>query len=378
MKKLFKYDSKGKIREWSVKTEGDSYIVSHGLKDGKIQEKTTVCKAKNIGKSNETTPEEQALLEAKAKHVFQVVRDDYHEDVEKSGLQLRPMLAMDYRKVGHRVDWKRAWTQPKLDGLRLTAGNRWIDNSDHEMMTRKGDTYNVPHLMESTKMLLRIVNDICDKQGHSQCQALDGEAYIHGLPLQKITSLARKYRKGKTEQLKYYIFDLIIPDMGFGKRYNILVKALREFNKIDNDHFVLVPVDTATNEDQMKELHGKYLEQGYEGLMIRHHDAHYGYGKRSADLFKYKEFFDCEALIIDIWSDKNNNCMLTVQLKNGLECGVTPKRTHDARKEMLNQKDDLIGKWITVKYQALTDDGNLQFPVGLDIRECDAEGNPIV
>ena len=94
--------------------------------DGKKQSKTTKTKSKNIGKSNETSPEEQAILEAKAKWVKQIEREDYNEVPENSGKQLRPMLALDYRKVPHRVNWENACSQPKLDGLRLTAGTRWI------------------------------------------------------------------------------------------------------------------------------------------------------------------------------------------------------------------------------------------------------------
>lgn len=368
---LYKIDSKGKIREWSVRTEGNKFIVSHGLKGGKIQEKSTVCKAKNIGKSNETTPEGQAELEAQSKWNFQVQREDYATEPEKSGQQLRPMLAMDYRKVPHRVDWSDTIAQPKLDGLRLTAGYRWREDRTHEMMTRKGDTYSVPHLETSTQTLLEIINLNCN----GICQALDGEAYIHGMPLQQITSLARKYKKGKTEKLKYYVFDLVIPELTFVERYELLVESI---DGLGDDNFVVVPTDSIFDEDEMRLQHGIYLEQGYEGLMIRHKSAQYGFAKRSPDLFKYKQFFDTEALIEDVWEDKNGNAMLTVVLKNGLSCGVTPKRTHDERKEMLNQRSDLIGQWITVKYQAETDDGNLQFPVGLDLRECDLEGNPIV
>ena len=371
MKKLFKYDSKGKVREWSVRTEGDTVIVSHGLEDGKIQEKPTVSKAKNIGKSNETTPAEQAILEAQSKWNFQVDREDYHEDIEKSGLQLRPMLARDYLKVPHQVDFSRTVAQPKLDGLRLTAGNRWIDKQNHEMMSRKGDTYKVPHLMESSQTLLDIVNLNCD----NQCQALDGEVYIHGMQLQKITSLARKYRPGETEKLEYHIFDLIIPDMSFTDRHEILRESLKG---LGNKNFVLVPYHEITSDEEMKIRHGQYVLQGYEGLMIRHSNGLYGYATRSSDLFKYKHFFDDEFKIIDVWEDNNGNAMLQVILDNGLECGVTPKRTHEVRKEMLNQKDELIGKWITVKYQGFTEDKILQFPVGLDLRECDDDGNPIV
>lgn len=376
---LYAYDSKGKIRQWDCRSEGNVVIVTHGLKDGKMQEKRTVCKAKNVGRSNETTPEQQADLEARSKWNFQIQREDYAEDVEKSGLQLRPMLALDYTKVPHRVNWADVYTQPKLDGLRLTAGSRFHDvvnsTGEHELMTRKGEIYDIPHLMGVTKNLLDMVNEKCD----GRCVALDGEAYIHGMPLQKITSLARKNQKG-SEKLVYMLFDLVIKDMPFRERYDLLKDTLEEYNR-QNSPFTremeLVPVDMVSSEDVMKHFHGVYTEQGYEGLMIRHASSEYKMG-RSPDLFKYKHFLDTEVKILEVWRDKNGNAVLTCQLKNGLTCKVTPKRTHDERKQMLKDAKDYVGKWITVKYQAETDDGNLQFPIGLDLRECDEHGNPLL
>ncbi len=383
---LFIRDSKGKERQWTVWTEDANVIVEHGLVTGKKTQKKIVAKAKNIGKANETTPAEQALLEAQAKWTFQVQREDYHQNINMAGLQLRPMLALDYLKVPHRVRWDSAVAQPKLDGLRLTAGNRYTDGreSPFEMMTRKGETYSVPHMTDPCIELLGIVNSLCD----GKCIALDGEAYIHGMPLQQITSRARKYQKGLTEELQYWLFDLIIPGMTFEDRYDLIHQSLSQIGS--NDLFNVVPVDKLDS-DNINTLQGAYMELGYEGLMIRHADSEYGIASRSPDLFKYKQFFDDEFCIIDVWEDNNNNAMFTVEIRDGqkLKCNdhvsterltfdCTPKRTHDERKAMLANADDFIGKWITVKYQALTDDGKPQFPVGLAIRECDENGNPLV
>lgn len=368
---LYATDSKGKIRQWSISTEGDTYTVVHGVKDGKMQSKSTKCKAKNTGKANATTPEEQAVLEAQAKWTFQVDRDDYHWDVTKANRQIRPMLALDYLKVPHRVNWKQVTAQPKLDGVRLTYGRRYREEPGHEAMTRKGETYTVPHLTDPTKRLLSIVNSLCD----NKCLALDGEAYIHGMSLQNIMRLVKKYRKGETEKVQYHLFDLVIPGSTFAKRYTILQKALELYGHAN--YFVLVPCTPISNEADMITLHGKYTEQGYEGAILRHVDAEYGIAKRSPDLFKYKHFMDDEARITDVWEDSNGNAMVTVIQKNGKECKVTPKRTHEERKAMLTQKDKLIGQWITCKFQAYTDDEIMQFPIGMALRKCNDAGVPI-
>ncbi|WP_225393788.1 hypothetical protein, partial [Escherichia coli] len=62
--KLYGKDSKGKLKQWTVYTDGAVVTVAHGRVGGKITEKSYTAEAKNIGRSNETTPEEQAELEA--------------------------------------------------------------------------------------------------------------------------------------------------------------------------------------------------------------------------------------------------------------------------------------------------------------------------
>ena len=57
-------------KQWSVEVlevDADHYIVrsQHGIRDGKlVTHDTDVTEGKNIGRSNETTPRQQALLEA--------------------------------------------------------------------------------------------------------------------------------------------------------------------------------------------------------------------------------------------------------------------------------------------------------------------------
>lgn len=74
---LYHQAKSGKIHVWRVWTEGDTIVTEHGQVDG---EKLTARKRatpKNVGRSNETTAEEQARLEAKS--MWQKKRDHkYH------------------------------------------------------------------------------------------------------------------------------------------------------------------------------------------------------------------------------------------------------------------------------------------------------------
>lgn len=388
MKTLLKRDTAGKTRFWKVKTNDNKIIVEHGVwpitEDSKIVKQVTVCKGKNIGKKNETTPEEQAKLEAKSKWVKRIERDDYHWDVEKAGKQLRPMLAHDYHKVGHRIKgFKKLLLQPKLDGLRVLAGRfkNIKGNEVFALTTRRGERHNVTHLNTDVEKLLSKVNKYLKKAypGY-KCLAIDGELYNHNMSLQTITSLARK-KQDRTSEIEMWVFDLVIPNMSNYDRQKVIEKVLP---RVKGN---ILPVQTIevnlkdTFDEEVRKLifkthHDQFVKLGFEGLMVRSHIGHYDISQRSDSLMKYKVFFEEEFRIIDTWTDKNDLIMLKVEIEDGITCDVTPKRTHAERKQMLNEY--LIGKWLTVKYQAKTEDGNLQFPVGLGIRKCDKDGSPLV
>ena len=68
LEKLYKVDSQGRLREWTMHIDDNSFYAVKGLVGMKLtQDKPTTSTAKNIGRSNETTDAEQAVLEAMAK-----------------------------------------------------------------------------------------------------------------------------------------------------------------------------------------------------------------------------------------------------------------------------------------------------------------------
>jgi len=114
---LYKKDSKNKIREWAIQVTDSTIIINHGLLDGKKVEKIKQIKTgKNIGKKNETTPEEQAVLEATS--TWQKQKDKgYFETIEEAKTEqvYLPMLAHMFTKRKHNIVYP-AYVQPKLDG----------------------------------------------------------------------------------------------------------------------------------------------------------------------------------------------------------------------------------------------------------------------
>ena len=119
---LYKIDSKGKIREWFMEVQGSQYRTYSGLEHGKqVISEWHKAEAKNTGKANATTDEQQAHAEVEAKYKHQLDRK-YRKDVGavKELHYTQPMLAGDWNKRKAKVKFP-VWTQPKLDGIRCIA-----------------------------------------------------------------------------------------------------------------------------------------------------------------------------------------------------------------------------------------------------------------
>ena len=65
--KLFSRAVNGKTLEYTIEVKENKFRTISGYTDGvKTTSEWTICQGKNIGKKNETTPEQQALAEAQA------------------------------------------------------------------------------------------------------------------------------------------------------------------------------------------------------------------------------------------------------------------------------------------------------------------------
>ena len=365
--KLCGLDSKGRVKEWSVYVDGDTVYVEHGLKDGKKQIKTTVCKPKNVGKSNETTPEQQAQLEAQSKWNKQKDKN-YHEDLDNAKPLENPMLAQDYRKQGHRMGFP-CIAQPKLDGVRCL-----IKRDGDRLVFKSRGNKEYPIIEDIARQLFPVFR-------YWPNLMLDGELYIHGKPLEDIVSAVKKHNDD-TKDVVFVMFDSYSPDepdMPVEQRLQGLKKlsmsVILPLNPEEGTSRVyLVDDHLVRSEDEMVDLHNTFVERGFEGIMLRQIDSPYKLNTRSADLQKYKCFEEGEFEILDVGVDKLNHAVFVVAVGDEIVCEVKMRGSDEYRKHLWETAEDHIGKWITVRYQAKTKYGSLQFPVGVRFRDVDKNG----
>ena len=348
---LYGLNKDGSYKVWCIHTEDNKVIISHGKEGGKQQTKVDTVEGKNIGRSNETSPSEQAEFEALSRINKQKDKGYREHKKDLQELEIAAMLAHDYLKQGHRIIYP-AYIMPKLDGVRALAIR---EDNKVVLKSRGGKEYAVPHIQEQLLVVM--------KEG----DIWDGEIYFHGKYLEEIVSAVKKTNE-LTPQLNFIVFDVVNKDT---YEYRLIeLQRIRRF-VIDPDLNVQVcPFAQVDSEDEMKEYHDKYVSEGYEGIMIRNFNGKYESSKRSADLQKFKVFMDEEFEITGVIEDRNGNAVFecfdtTANAKFTVTYGDFEQRKHQ-----LNYPQEYIGKMLTVKYQSRYKDSNLpQFPCGTAIRD---------
>jgi len=354
---LYKPDTKGNACVWSISVNDDSYTISHGKVDGKIQNKTTICAPKNVGRSNESTATDQALKEAEAKWIERKDRKGYGLTVEEATDCNKPMLAMDYHKAGHRITYP-CLIQPKLDGVRAFIEK--VSDTKVTITSRTGKDFpaDLSHI-EQWALKSMDVGLI-----------LDGELYIHGKELEDIVSAVKK-TKPSTAKVEFWIFDYVDLKLGFIERYLWLYNYFKPLRmSMFNEPALLVPSEDLLSEKALKSWHRIYVDDGYEGIMLRNHEGAYKAGKRSPDLQKYKTFLDEEFMINAVLEDKDGNPVFKLICGDTSFTCVLKGDKDENRAKYITGNANVIGKYMTVKYQKKYRDSGLpQFPTGVAIRD---------
>lgn len=409
---LYARDSKQRINKWSIHiVEEPTYsliVVEEGLIDGKSTITTRkVSKGKNIGKMNETSHFEQADSESlsrwekKKKQGYKSIEDlgiskindncflydnvhyqyDMLEDcidkvlpkdrTDENG-NCKPMKAQPYYKVTTAGGIKTktniptikfpCFGQPKLNGFRVMA--RWetvregegIFATDVEKVTftsKEGLRYDILEHIEQ-----QFTKDMFFIKGNTEEETVqivfDGEMYIHGEILSEIASAVRK-RNPKTPLLEFHIFDLAVENLTQRTRLSTLM-LLGSISPKNNIKFV--PYRTIENNEEAQLFTDACIEQGYEGAIFRDMKATYQFGKRPQTMTKLKRSEDKEFQIVDVVGGDNapDLGVFVCLAENGMTFKVTPEGDHDKKKEFLINRNNYIGKMLTVRFFERTKD----------------------
>lgn len=358
-KKLFKKDKNDNIRVWWIEYDDEKYRTVSGVYEGKmVYSGWTYPTAKNLGKANSTTIKEQVICEVNSCYEYQLNQGKYHDSIDKideGSSYVECMLAEKYDPKKHK---KFPYIgQCKLDGARA-LGVDFIT-----LQTRKGKRHvSCPHILV----------DIEEFQEKFPDYILDGELYNHDLKdnFEELMSMIRKSKNITEEDLQmtkervfFYVYDVITPEpMSTEDRIKFLEENVygkyKSIRKVEWKYL--------NDMDEVEEFLAKNLENGYEGSMLRDPKSYY-MSNRSISLLKHKTFGDMECEVVEIneglgvWAGRAKTVVIKLPDGTIQESGV--KGTFAFTQKIYDERDKLVGTDVTVKYQRLTADNKLKFPV---------------
>ena len=312
---------------------------------------------KNVGRSNETFAEQQALLEIERD--FKKQKDKGYAEVgQESDILPLPMLAHKFSDRGHKVTWP-AFVQPKLNGQRMLF--------DGEQGWSRGGKLIIP------ECIAHIKEEIGEL---SPGVILDGELILPGNPLlQKTMTAIKKFRPELSPTLLYWVYDIVDPTRPFSERFEIL----RSLVPLGESHVTLTPTAEVENPSDVLFHHRQFVDSGYEGSMVRFDLGGYDIGHRNNQLQKVKNFVDGEFEVLSIIEGEGRfkgAAIFECRATETQTFTVCPEGDMDYRRDLYNRREEILSttKYLTVRYQELSKDDVPIFPVGVSLRETQTEG----
>lgn len=401
---FYSKDASGNIITWYAyvikRDDGTAVLI---INTGRLNNERPIIKiikeGKNIGKSNETTPHQEAVtmmnrkVTLKKRNGYKTVkaldidvRDGKLEAELKKKLHtnktddlnnLKPMKAKPYKDGIMRYP---ALAQRKINGYRCTIRLETIKEGEGMfaqtvtkpvLRTKEGHRYLIPHIEEEFIALYETLED--------KTIAFDGELYIHGKLLADIKKhLIMLNSKGRlstgsmpVEDLSFYCFDLSIAEHSQEERILIKDRTLSKYpNELEADKgtpIVNLLGEVIVSDSQCEGLRDTYLDEGYEGLIIRDLSSEYKFGGRQNNMLKLKRWITKEFEIVDVvlqnvTEDVNIRSHIVFVCKNDVNDNTfetVPMGNEKDRQEYLTNKDKYIGKLATVKFTERT---NTQCP----------------
>jgi DNA ligase 1 len=273
-------------------------------------------------------------------------------------------LAKDGRKASnlYALLKKGCFVSPKLDGYRCIAV---IENGEATLYSRNGTIYeNFPSIQNTLSSLFDAASSF----------VLDGEIMSDNFNSMQQSAFASK-RGTTVGDVVYHVFDMIpieewntdIFTRTAAQRYEDL-SAIFSIIPKNTTNLVMVPHTLVHDLPAVLDAEEKYVAAGYEGAMVNPNIPYYR-GKKSNKMLKFKTFQSMEGKVITCYEGSADSKYvgtlggITVLQENGVQCDVGSGFSDEERNTIWRNQTQVIGRTMEIKYQELTPDLRMRFPV---------------
>lgn len=377
--------------DWNEEKKGFLITRNYGQIGGKVTNAPDIWVT--VGKAGRTH-REQALLQFnhlvkeytdKAYKIIDKSPDSYNIDelneiygeVKMRGDTVKPMLAKQESAVTNRKIFEdREWYgSRKINGVRALI---FYDGKNIRTASRGATNYDLAINHIITHPL--VIKFFKTHPG----VILDGEIYKHGLSLNVISGICRSQKTvDDGKDLEFYWYDIADLEHSFTDRFKIMQEWAKELELTEFDperhlpedrlHIQFLPQVPIKGFNNMKKLHDEYVEEGWEGLVVRQAKSKYKPGSRSNDWVKIKIYIDAEYPIVGIADGlREEDMCFILETPSGQRFNCKPMGDREQKHWYHRHIDELIGKQLTIKYFEMSGvDGSEipQQPIGICIRD---------
>lgn len=396
--KLYKRNAAGIPIEWEINIRDDSVIINHGIVLGMTHTDIYTPKRNCIAESNSRITKKRkegykevnelydnAPIEFASRPLLNTYLDTYLPkfNTDNNG-DSQVMLAktFEYDKVfknGIRIG------QWKINGLRCNIGAQTTIGDMFKPVrlifkSREGVEWKMEYLEEY--LLTIIPQSLIDEMIYTGAK-LDGEIYLPGYGVNEINHFVKDKTCYQHKLLQYWCYDYMIEDTSQHARNlqlynNFSMYTLKPFiSKYEHlnqtSKLVLLPNVSIDTDDKALDTRDKFLEAGFEGLILRDVYAEYQFGKRNSTMIKFKPLLDGLFTIMDIVPEGQRRLNLPKFIcRNDIndeyfECKI--KGSFADQERYLNNLHEYISKQLKVEYRERS--GVKQVPfhaIGLEIK----------
>lgn len=354
--KLYK-QGKGKILVWEINQHDDTLEIIHGTLNGKMQIEYIEIEKGSQGR----TIAQQAEFRMERK-ITMKLRSGYGHDIDNLADSTINQLGLKKPMKAHgsnyeRIDYENAYVQRKYNGHRCCIA---MVNGCMVAYGRGGHKItSIGHILKA--LVNRMQNNV----------EIDGELYIHGKKLQRISS--KVLTQGVTAKDLCFICYDVMTNEPFYKRH----KRIDSYSK-GSLYIHKAETIRVKNFEEVTSLFRQFKNEGYEGAIVRFGNVGYQHGKRPLYTMKVKKingegYLDDEFKVIDILPSSTGWARLVCTTKQGKEFRVSAPGTHREKRYVLNNKQLYLGKYVNVEFPEWTEDKKPSQPVATRWRDKNAE-----
>lgn len=228
-------------------------------------------------------------------------------------------------------------------------------------------------------------------------EGIDGELIV-GSPTDPLcynNTVSAVMRHAGEPDATFFVFDLHNTDLGYSSRRDVLQRRLESSGLAVTLHEDR-RIETS---DGLLAYEAECLEDGYEGLILRHPDSLYKFGRstsREGHLLKLKRFLDSEAEIIGFEELMHNGnaatknelgrtkrssskdglvpldslgALIVRDVVTGVEFDIGTGFSMELRKQIWDNRDSFLGKLVKYKYFPIGVKDAPRHPVWLGLRD---------